>query len=70
MEANHVWLTSTEAGKHLKLSPRTVIEMARAGRLPGHILSGLQRHTWRFLASELDSAIMGSPAVSEKARVQ
>ncbi len=58
-----VWLTSAEAAQYLRVSPRTIIEWAREGKIRGHVLSGVQRHTWRFLSSELDSVMMNPPAV-------
>lgn len=57
-----VWLTATEAAQYLRVSPRTIVEWAREGKIKGHVLSGLQRHTWRFRTEELD-AILESPAV-------
>lgn len=57
-----VWLTASEAAAYLKVSPRTVSEWAREGKIKGHVLSGVQRHTWRFRTSELD-AMLESPAV-------
>ena len=68
MEA-HTWMTSAEAAEYLRLSPRTIIELARDRKIPGHILSGITRHTWRFRRDELDRFMMGESAVSEKARV-
>jgi excisionase family DNA binding protein len=58
------WLTSTEAGEYLKVSPRTIVQWARAGKIPGHKLSGSKRVTWRFLRSELD-ATMALPSAAE-----
>lgn len=56
------WLTANEAAAYLRISPRTVIEWAREGKITGHVLSGAQRHTWRFRTEELD-AILEPPAV-------
>jgi excisionase family DNA binding protein len=70
------WLTSEEAAKYLKLSPRTIVALAHAGKLPAHALTGTQRRTWRFLSSELDAVMMNPPAVlnegssDEKSTVQ
>jgi len=58
------WLTSTEAGRHLKVSPRTVVQWAKAGKIPGHRLSGSKRITWRFLRSELDATML-PPSAAE-----
>ena len=62
MEFTRNWMTSQEAAAYLKLSPRTIVAMARDGRLPAHMLCGAQRHIWSFLAEELD-ATMNAPAV-------
>jgi excisionase family DNA binding protein len=56
------WLTSNEAAQYLRVSPRTIVEWAREGKIKGHVLSGAQRHTWRFRTTELD-AMLESPAV-------
>jgi excisionase family DNA binding protein len=62
-----VWLTAAEAAQYLRVSPRTIVEWARAGKIRGHVLSGLQRHTWRFRTIDLD-ATMESPAVLQTER--
>jgi hypothetical protein len=41
------------AARFLSISCRRVLDMARAGILPAHPLADGQRHTWRFLLSEL-----------------
>lgn len=56
------WMTSKEAAQYLKVSPRTIVEWARAGKILGHVLSGVERHVWRFRPDELD-AKLNSPAV-------
>jgi excisionase family DNA binding protein len=61
------WLTAKEAAQYLKVSPRTIVEWARSGKVIGHTLSGFERHVWRFRIDELD-AILCSPAVPEKER--
>lgn len=63
------WLTANEAAEYLHVQPRTIVEWARQGKVVGHVLSGTQRVTWRFLASELD-AMLCSPVVLTKERVQ
>ena len=52
------WLTANQAAEYLQVHPRTIIQWARTGRLKGHILSGCQRLTWRFLRSDLDATMM------------
>jgi len=49
------WLTTNEAAAYLKVAPRTLLSWARQGKVKGHVLSGLQRQTWRFRQSELDA---------------
>ncbi|MFE7194504.1 helix-turn-helix domain-containing protein [Kitasatospora sp. NPDC057541] len=48
-------LTSTQAAARLSLHPRTVMERARAGDLPGLKLGG----DWRFATAALDAAVRG-----------
>jgi excisionase family DNA binding protein len=52
------WLTANEAAAYLKVQPRTILKWAKAGTIPAHALSGCKRVTWRFLKSELDSAML------------
>ena len=52
------WLTATEAAQYLKVQPRTMLKWAKQGTIPAHALSGCKRVTWRFLKSELDSAML------------
>jgi excisionase family DNA binding protein len=65
-----LWLTATEAAQYLKVKPRTILKWAKEGRIPAHKLSGCQRVTWRFLKSELDSAMLAPPSAAEHGRVQ
>jgi excisionase family DNA binding protein len=59
------WLTAAEAVVYLKVAHRTVLEWAKKGLIPAHRLSGTARVTWRFLASELDGAMMAAPSAAE-----
>jgi excisionase family DNA binding protein len=52
------WLTAAEAAQYLKVKKRTLLFWARIGKVPGYLLSGTHRHTWRFLKSELDDTII------------
>lgn len=63
------WLTSDEAASYLKVSPRTIVHWARIGQIKGHILSGTERITWRFLQSDLD-AMLTPPSVGLTRRTQ
>jgi len=51
------WLTAQEAAAHLRVKPRTLLAWAKTGKIPAHKLSGTVRSTWRFLRTELDSAL-------------
>jgi len=63
------WLTAAEAAAHLKVRPRTVMQWAKDGKLPGHRLSGSKRITWRFRREDLD-AMLDPPSAAELRRVQ
>jgi excisionase family DNA binding protein len=54
------WLTANEAANYLKVAPRTLLSWARHGKVKGHVLSGIQRQTWRFRQSELDDCFKES----------
>jgi excisionase family DNA binding protein len=62
------WLNTAEAAQHLRIKPRTLVLWARAGKVPGHRLSGNQRVTWRFLRQELDAMLEPSSAVPAEGR--
>jgi excisionase family DNA binding protein len=51
------WLTATEASQYLRVAHRTILDWAKAGKIPAHRLSGTRRCTWRFLPSELDAML-------------
>ena len=55
------WLTSAEAALYLKIDRRTLLHYARQGKVRAYILSGMQRHVWRFRTSDLD-AMLSLPA--------
>jgi excisionase family DNA binding protein len=72
METSNVvspWLTSKEAAAYLRVAHRTILEWARTGKLTGHVLSGTQRVTWRFLQPDLD-AMMTQPSAAVNRRIQ
>lgn len=56
------WLTASEAAVYLKVSPRTILQWAKDGRLPGHALSGTKRIRWRFSKAELDGKLYAPSA--------
>jgi hypothetical protein len=47
------FVDADEAGKFLCLTRRRILELARAGKLPGHPIGDGPRRTWRFRLSEL-----------------
>ena len=51
------WLTAREAAQHLRVAHRTILDWAKAGKIPAQRLSGTRRCTWRFLPSELDAML-------------
>jgi excisionase family DNA binding protein len=55
------WLTAIEAATYLKVAHRTLLSWARQGKVKGHILSGIQRQTWRFRQADLDACFKEIP---------
>jgi Helix-turn-helix domain len=45
------------AAKFLSLTRRRVLDLARAGKFPGHPIGDGSRRVWRFRLSELAAAI-------------
>jgi excisionase family DNA binding protein len=64
------WLTSQEAAAYLKISPRTAVDLAKRGVIPGHPLSGAKRIRWRFLRAELDAKLLSLSAAAGPGRIQ
>ena len=56
------WLTATEAARHLKVKPRTLLFWVKQGKIKGYKLSGTKRHVWRFQRTDLDAALFGNPS--------
>jgi excisionase family DNA binding protein len=52
------WMTTKEAAQYLKVPPRTLLDWARRGSVKGYMLSGTERHVWRFLQEDLDAALL------------
>src|SRR5713101_4679970 len=52
------WLTAKEAAQHLKVKERTLLVWVRQGKVRGYALSGTKRRIWRFLRSDLNSALL------------
>ena len=51
------FVDSKKAAEFLSLTPRHVVALARQGHLPAHPIGIGQRKTWRFLLTELASAV-------------
>ena len=51
------FVTPEEAAAFLRCSPITVKRLAREGKLPAHSVTNGLRKRWRFLISELASAM-------------
>lgn len=67
---NSNWLTATEAAQYLRVQTRTLLGWARAGKVRGHILSGTQRVTWRFLTADLDDMLRLPSVVTKNGGLQ
>ncbi len=51
------FVDADEAGKFLSLNRRRILELARAGKLPGHPIGDGARRVWRFRLSEIAGAL-------------
>jgi hypothetical protein len=51
------FVDADEAGKFLSLNRRRILELARAGKLPGHPLGEGAKRVWRFRLSEIAAAV-------------
>ncbi|MDP9159729.1 MAG: helix-turn-helix domain-containing protein [Acidobacteriota bacterium] len=59
-EAPEAFVDADEAGKFLSLPRRRILELARAGKLPGHPIGAGFRRVWRFRLSEIAAAVTSS----------
>lgn len=50
-------MTVNEAAEYLRVKPRSLLLWVRQGAIPAYALSGTKRRVWRFLKSELDTAL-------------
>ena len=53
------YVDADEAARFLSISRRRVLDLARAGQLPGHPIGSGARHVWRFRLSEIAAALLG-----------
>jgi Helix-turn-helix domain len=51
------FVDAEQAARFLFLTRRHVLELARAGKLPGHPIGDGARRVWRFRLSELAAAV-------------
>ncbi len=51
------FVDADEAAKFISLTRRRILELARAGKLPGHPIGAGARRVWRFRLSELAAAV-------------
>ena len=56
-------LSTEEVAELLRLNPKTVLAMARDGRLPGHRLPGCRKV--QYLTSEILATVAEAPAIEE-----
>ena len=56
-ESLEPFVDADQAAKFLFLTRRHVLELARAGKLPGHPIGDGARRVWRFRLSELAAAV-------------
>jgi Helix-turn-helix domain len=51
------FVDALQGAEFLGIRPRRLLELARAGHLPGHPIGQGRRKTWRFRLSELAEAM-------------
>jgi hypothetical protein len=51
------FVDANRAADFLGIKPRRLLEMARAGQIPGHPLGTGARRTWRFRLSEIAKVV-------------
>jgi hypothetical protein len=59
------FVDADEAGKFLSLTRRRILELARAGKLPGHPIGHGARRVWRFRLSELAASVVKNVFTSQ-----
>ena len=62
-EALERFVDADEAARFLTLTRRRILDLARAGKLPGHPMGDGPRRVWRFRLSELAAAVVVKPPV-------
>ena len=51
------FVDATRAAEFLGIKPRRLLEMARAGEIPGHPIGTGARRTWRFRLTEIAQTV-------------
>jgi hypothetical protein len=51
------FVDATRAAEFLRIKPRRILEMARAGQIPAYPLGTGARRTWRFRLTDICKAI-------------
>lgn len=61
------YVAPAEAAEFLKITPRRLKDMARAGAIPAHpVEPDAERKEWRFLLSEVSSWMQGNSGRSRR----
>jgi excisionase family DNA binding protein len=66
------FVSTKQVAQFLGLAPRTVVRMAREGRIPAHPVSGTVRRTWRFKLSEVGNhfaSLLSKPTIAAGVQV-
>lgn len=53
------WMTAAEAAGYLRIKRKTLLLWVRQGKIPGYVLSGIERRVWRFRKEDLDTMLLG-----------
>jgi excisionase family DNA binding protein len=56
------FVSTKQVAEFLGLAPRTIVRMAREGRIPAHPVTGTARRTWRFRLGEVALFFAPQPA--------
>ncbi|WP_263351374.1 helix-turn-helix domain-containing protein [Acidicapsa acidisoli] len=65
---SEAFVTPEEAALFLRYSPVTVKRLAREGKIPAHSVTNGVRKRWRFLISELATAMQGEVSLNHHPR--
>jgi excisionase family DNA binding protein len=65
---NEHFVDADEAAAFLSITRRRILDLARAGHLPGHRIGSGARCVWRFRLSELEAALVEQNRLSFASR--